>query len=1222
MSGSSSVPAPTGNSTSTSRLLSYISSSSTSRQSSVNLIHPTVTLRQTNGTVVTTPPTNTGNSSAPTGGTASNATSSGIIPPKDYVPPPATPQPKHRVAFTANGLHFTASNNADGDFQFYSVPTISGLSPNRGETAGGLLVTIYGTEFRDTERLSCKFGDEITSLPVPAQYVSSMEIRCNTSVHVIGEVAVLVSLNTQQFHTSPLTFEYESCPPGKFARVHKDPCKPCAPGTYANRRGTNLCKLCPRSQYVEERGASQCNDCPKNTWMPTNAIRDHISKCTCMPGFYHPKFETGVECLPCPLGASCEGGQNPPRAIPGYWESTLKEFTFLECDVPEACAGGPPQACAAGYGGRLCGRCLDGYYQTGKHCEVCPDLAIWILVFFIIFCLMVAALLLKSVGKHATSYGATVGIGTYFFQVLAMLNRLEMNWPPLIRRLISFLTAPFTFDIDILATECSFPVSFRSKWVVTMLMPFAFCLLFCFLYWAVKIDYELRKMSIRKTAARKRRRRGNVASQWEEYGLLQPDPTDEDAMDPDAWETMKMKELTNLPSLRRRLINAFLLLLSLFYLLIVMAALEIFDCTTREDGLSTLDAHPALVCTDAWWYAFLPIGIVGVLGYGVILPVCLFWWLRLNSHRLYTPEFLEAFGSLYSDYKIEYSWWEPMNMAQKMMMVLPLLYLTSFPDFQVVMFLIVLFIGLTISFGAHPFYIERYNRLQTNLRWCACLLLMVGMVYRIGNYPHWSVEWVLLSIGLLVIFVSVVTLLIVVIGDMVVTKVALLRNVARREMESLHVLMHPHGKTEIIQWLGAHRSGDNFQQKLCGMLNEVAAQYVVAAEDRLDTTLRDMAPFDRFINLYTGGTFLTPAIPFLRQWLLTRISAVQADPAGSQRELKDVLNFTATFAEFNNYTRLKNKGDLGHGPKGPLKTEDELSAIGDVDAVAEEACTSIVHTMMAGVLTPKSTGKVLRLIMRGDTDCLQYISAALLGLPEMLEARLLDRRSYLNRDDSHIDADALTEEQPLIPFLHMLYEDTFTDFAMYTLGNLIEDTELPEDGHDFKRDPRSSMYLLHELFISTRELGGVYEGFEYDDYGYAYYTPKRNAPQRFLGGALSAISTAFGGGKNRDEVWDPTVEEVEREGWASYITAPTDAVFGTRLNVTTRRRRLDQGMVQVSSTGNVDPDNVDLSSDEEARRQRMGVIRLKADSYFLTEEEAREREMLAKYEAEMAQQQS
>lgn len=56
------------------------------------------------------------------------------------------------------------------------------------------------------------------------------------------------------------------CPPGTFSTFDDDRCRPCAPGTISERRGSGSCESCPIDHFTNMAGASRCQMCPQGTF--------------------------------------------------------------------------------------------------------------------------------------------------------------------------------------------------------------------------------------------------------------------------------------------------------------------------------------------------------------------------------------------------------------------------------------------------------------------------------------------------------------------------------------------------------------------------------------------------------------------------------------------------------------------------------------------------------------------------------------------------------------------------------------------------------------------------------------------------------------------------------------------------------------------------------------------------------------------------------------------
>ena len=204
-------------------------------------------------------------------------------------------------------------------------------------------------------------------------------------------------------------------------------------------------------------------------------------------------------------------------------------------------------------------------------------------------------------------------------QVLAVVGKLEVSWPSSVKSAISVLTTPFSLKLDSLAPECSAPsISYPAKWIITMLLPLIFACIFALLYLG-------------------------------------------------AYLKARFSQDTSLPSLKNRVINGYILLISLGYLTLASTAIEPFGCRREIDGSFILLADPSLKCGDKWWKSLLPYAILGILGYVIGIPLGLFCWLRAHRLRLSEPEFVERYGGLFSSYVPGLPYWESFVMVEKIL---------------------------------------------------------------------------------------------------------------------------------------------------------------------------------------------------------------------------------------------------------------------------------------------------------------------------------------------------------------------------------------------------------------------------------------------------------------------------------------------------------------------------------------------------------------------------
>jgi hypothetical protein len=205
----------------------------------------------------------------------------------------------------------------------------------------------------------------------------------------------------------------------------------------------------------------------------------------------------GIEepCLPCPIGGVCHGDLEWPYAAPGFWDlqpnntieakdpyrdncpaerldSAHRSYCFypVACKPNEACEGN--NTCKYGYEGVRCKDCLKGqFYRRAGECVKCPDLPLVQLLAFLL------AIMVAGLGAYAFQrfniHLASIQIGIDYFQVLAMIARSKVPWPPLVRDILLVLSA-FNLNLELAAPECFIPdLGYPLKWAMVALLPAA-----------------------------------------------------------------------------------------------------------------------------------------------------------------------------------------------------------------------------------------------------------------------------------------------------------------------------------------------------------------------------------------------------------------------------------------------------------------------------------------------------------------------------------------------------------------------------------------------------------------------------------------------------------------------------------------------------------------------------------------------------------------------------
>ncbi|RYG66994.1 hypothetical protein EON64_08455, partial [archaeon] len=98
------------------------------------------------------------------------------------------------VRFSVDGQTFVDYNIS---YYSYPLPSITNMLPKRGSCVGGTNVTVFGSNFLKSTKLSCKFGEQV----VAAHFINRTAVSCFTpKVEVAGNATVAVSFNNQDYH--------------------------------------------------------------------------------------------------------------------------------------------------------------------------------------------------------------------------------------------------------------------------------------------------------------------------------------------------------------------------------------------------------------------------------------------------------------------------------------------------------------------------------------------------------------------------------------------------------------------------------------------------------------------------------------------------------------------------------------------------------------------------------------------------------------------------------------------------------------------------------------------------------------------------------------------------------------------------------------------------------------------------------------------------------------
>eukprot|EP00927_Polykrikos_kofoidii_P064368 TRINITY_DN5953_c0_g1_i1.p1 TRINITY_DN5953_c0_g1~~TRINITY_DN5953_c0_g1_i1.p1 ORF type:complete len:1716 (-),score=301.45 TRINITY_DN5953_c0_g1_i1:29-5149(-) len=544
----------------------------------------------------------------------------------------------------------------------------------------------------------------------------------------------------------------EDLPNGTFKMVwpkpnmHSEKADPCAVGSQAHFHGDHgECELCQRGKF-KNREVDECQDCE--------------------PGKFAPQ-EGSQQCQHCPIGAACEAGRNIaafsgyPEARPGYFLALGGSDPpyYLPCNPPGKCLGG--NRCREDVYGFQCEKCKKGF--MGIYCEKCPG-RVWPRICFVLFILFLLfwQMVFASPSTNQEFYSVLIITMYDHFQLFCLVSESMSSYSTW-RRFCRMVMYPFSSVLDL---ACVFEGVRWSPVVVNSVLAWLLLPVLCLLNAALSMylcrrsastTVSLRialanvvggtdKASMHRryvaAAAQEMQRRAYQGSEItipevieiyeqgrdhgqqviaKEHGVfptglpegvsaeLDPEPGEQDDVHEPA--VIRLGQLLlDVRSKIQKYHNQGIHWCVVAFVMYQPMVIRIFSqsiCCVRRDVLR-LKMDPGLMCEDI----VSTIAYVGLIFYGVCIPIFLFAILSFASTASYLDEFtfIRKFGFLYNGLKSEFYYWSICVLFRKTLVV----FIIEIQNmtFRVVALLTLLLtsLGLVLHFQPHQISNRRVIR--------------------------------------------------------------------------------------------------------------------------------------------------------------------------------------------------------------------------------------------------------------------------------------------------------------------------------------------------------------------------------------------------------------------------------------------------------------------------------------------------------------------------------
>ena len=397
---------------------------------------------------------------------------------------------------------------------------------------------------------------------------------------------------------------------------------------------------------------------PKNTGTGSICV-------DCAYGSYNTD---GIQCLPCPDGAVCSGGDQIASKA-NYWRSNYQSDQFYSCRSPDVCNAGPvvaDAACVDGNEGPLCAVCENDYFAFAGKCQSCNKTAQAKAM------ISIAAILLAAVIVFIFAKGLEFGdpsqpgimtkvkILLTHFQLLALFKDYDVLWPSATSRGFAWFDT-LNFGMSMMAPECFFHgYSFWSRWIFQMFLPVGAVGL-CYVVYRGATWYERRYLNINTG------KRSSDDTEEEGASTSGASTTTSGANSLDERQKKRAEYIAGLKI--RTWKNAFWLV-TLLYPRSSMTSLQMFSTQTLVIGTYLTADYSIQVKPPGGGYTSLYIrymvpGALMLIVFAIFIPFTWFWVTWKNRKNLDDPLVAKKYGFLYGSYSRRLPFWETVETVRK-----------------------------------------------------------------------------------------------------------------------------------------------------------------------------------------------------------------------------------------------------------------------------------------------------------------------------------------------------------------------------------------------------------------------------------------------------------------------------------------------------------------------------------------------------------------------------
>jgi hypothetical protein len=435
--------------------------------------------------------------------------------------------------------------------------------------------------------------------------------------------------------------------------------------------------------------------------------------------YSYANMHRNTQCEKCPEFAFCPGAD---KILPlaGYWHSSPQSTQMHQCPL-QTLACGEQGVCQKGYQGNLCGACAAEHgMRQPLRCGQCMSPQRQLAIYLTVSCLTVLfiTLTVHLTWRDNQQQGAQlrasdmIKVLVLYLQYMVIIGGISAPFPDALKGVFKATSVVFgAASGQVLSLDCvlthyvpasTLPLAIQRQLMNVIAPVVVFGLVMLLLLALSGVGILFRKLCLRFRVRRGRvvlqsgGRRLSVLRQWRMVAII---------------------------------------VVFYAYPTLVQASLSFFACLPIDDAAGpsakyAMRNHSAgywvydglnQECFLGWHMAWaLGLGLPAVLVFCLLLPVGLFCFLWSNRSRVAQAAFREQYGFLYRIYADNRVWWEPIWMAQTVLLSAIAVFHFSIQAYYSVLILGGLFCGSAVLQAfAKPYAERKLHLLQ--LAAMACL---------------------------------------------------------------------------------------------------------------------------------------------------------------------------------------------------------------------------------------------------------------------------------------------------------------------------------------------------------------------------------------------------------------------------------------------------------------------------------------------------------------------